>query len=40
MGAAHRAQEAGKKLVVARPQSNVARVLGLLGVSGDLNIQQ
>lgn len=40
VGAAHRAQEAGKKLVVARPQSNVARVLGLLGVSGDLNIQQ
>lgn len=40
VGAAHRATEAGKKLVVARPQKNVARVLGLLGVSADLNIQQ
>lgn len=40
VGAAHRASEAGKKLVVANPQKNVARVLGLLGVAGDLNIQQ
>ncbi len=40
VGAAHRAAEAGKKLVVAQPQKNVARVLELLGVSGDLNIQQ
>ncbi|MDO4848474.1 MAG: STAS domain-containing protein [Coriobacteriia bacterium] len=40
VGAAHRAAEAGKKLVVAQPQKNVARVLELLGVAGDLNIQQ
>lgn len=38
VGAAHRAAEAGKKLVVASPQKNVARVLGLLGVAGDLNV--
>ena len=40
VGTAHRAADAGKKLVVANPQKNVARVLGLLGVAGDLNIQQ
>ena len=40
VGAAHRAQEAGKQLVVASPQKNVARVLGLLGVADDLNIRQ
>lgn len=40
VGAAHRAAEAGKKLVVARPQKNVARVLELLGVAADLNIRQ
>lgn len=40
VGAAHRATEAGKKLVVASPQKNVARVLGLLGVADDLNIRQ
>lgn len=40
VGAAHRASEAGKKLVVARPQKNVDRVLGLLGVADDLNIEQ
>lgn len=40
VGAAHRAQEAGGTLVVARPQRNVARVLGLLGVGGDLNIRE
>lgn len=39
VGAAHRAAEAGKKLAVANPQKNVARVLGLLGVAGDLNIR-
>ena len=39
VGAAHRAADAGKKLIVANPQKNVARVLGLLGVAGDLNIQ-
>ena len=40
VGAAHRAADAGKKLVVASPQKNVARVLGLLGVADDLNIRQ
>lgn len=40
VGAAHRAQEAGKQLVVSSPQKNVARVLGLLGVADDLNIRQ
>lgn len=40
VGAAHRAADAGKKLVVASPQKNVARVLGLLGVADDLNIKQ
>lgn len=40
VGAAHRAQEAGKQLVVASPQKNVARVLDLLGVADDLNIRQ
>ncbi len=39
VGAAHRAADAGKKLVVASPQKNVARVLGLLGVADDLNIR-
>ena len=38
VGAAHRAAESGSKLVVARPQKNVERVLGLLGVGADLNI--
>lgn len=40
VGAAHRASEASARLVVARPQKNVARVLGLLGVSSDLNIRE
>lgn len=40
VGAAHRAVEAGGKLVVARPQRNVSRVLGLLGVQADLNIRE
>lgn len=40
VGAAHRASEAGSTLVVARPQRNVARVLGLLGVGDDLNIRE
>ena len=38
VGAAHRAQEAGRTFVVARPQRNVARVLSLLGVSEELNV--
>ena len=40
VGAAHRVAEAGGSLVVARPQRNVARVLGLLGVQADLNIRE
>ena len=40
VGAAHRAVEASCKLVVARPQRNVSRVLGLLGVQADLNIRE
>lgn len=40
VGAAHRAQEQGASLVVARPQRNVARVLGLLGVGSDFNIRE
>ena len=40
VGAAHRVAEAGGMLVVARPQRNVARVLGLLGVQADLNIRE
>lgn len=40
VGAAHRVSEAGGTLVVARPQRNVARVLGLLGVQADLNIRE
>ena len=40
VGAAHRVAEAGGTLVVARPQRNVARVLGLLGVQADLNIRE
>lgn len=39
VGAAHRAQEAGRTFVVARPQRNVARVLSLLGVSEELNVR-
>lgn len=38
VGAAHRAKDKGAALEVARPQSNVARVLELLGVSGELNV--
>ena len=40
VGAAHRVAEAGGTLVVARPQRNVERVLGLLGVQADLNIRE
>lgn len=40
VGAAHRAQGQGATLVVARPQRNVARVLGMLGVEKDLNIRE
>lgn len=39
VGVAHRAKEAGARFAVARPQRNVARVLGMLGVTDELNIQ-
>lgn len=38
VGAAHHAKDKGITLTVAKPQSNVARVLSLLGVSGELNV--
>lgn len=38
VGAATRSAEAGVAFAVANPQSNVRRVLGLLGVEGQLNI--
>ena len=38
VGAAHRAREAGSSLAVERPQRNVARVLGLLGVGDELGL--
>ncbi len=40
VGAAHRVSETGATFVVARPQRNVERVLGLLGVQADLNIRE
>lgn len=40
VGAAHRAGEKNVRFEVARPQRNVARVLGLLGVGADLNIRE
>ena len=40
VGVAHRAGEKGARFEVARPQRNVARVLGLLGVGADLNIRE
>ena len=33
-------RERGVRFEVARPQRNVARVLGLLGVGADLNIRE
>lgn len=39
VGAATRAQEAGVAFSVARPQANVKRVLGLLGVERQLNVE-
>lgn len=38
VGAAHRAKDAGVSLVVTNPQRNVARVLAMLGVDGELGI--
>ena len=40
VGVAHRAAEKGARFEVDRPQRNVARVLGLLGVGADLNIRE
>ena len=40
VGAAHRAAEKNVRLEVARPQRNVARVLGLLGATAELNISE
>ena len=40
VGAAHRAAEKNARFEVARPQRNVARVLGLLGVTAELNIRE
>ncbi|NMF25053.1 STAS domain-containing protein [Olsenella umbonata] len=39
VGAVHRAHDAGLSLVVSNPQRNVARVLDMLGVSGELGIE-
>lgn len=39
VGAAHRAKEADGRLVVRHPQRNVGRVLSLLGVTDELNIE-
>lgn len=39
VGAANRAVEAGRTLVVANPQRNVARVLDLLGVGEALRVR-
>ena len=39
VGAATRAQEAGVTFSVAHPQANVKRVLGLLGVERQLNVE-
>lgn len=38
VGAAHRAADAGLKLVVTNPQRNVMRVLTMLGVNDELGI--
>ena len=40
VGVAHRAQESGSMLIVARPQKNVERVFTLLGVEKDLNVRK
>lgn len=39
VGAAHKASEAGIPFAVENPQRNVARVLSLLGVDGQLGIR-
>ena len=40
VGAARRAEEAGVSFAVSEPQSNVARVLDLLGVSEELRVRR
>ena len=40
VGTAHRAEEQNTRFEVARPQRNVARVLGLLGVSEELHLSE
>lgn len=39
VGAVHRAHDVGLSLTVSNPQRNVARVLDMLGVSGELGIE-
>ena len=39
VGAVHRAHDAGLSLTASNPQRNVARVLDMLGVSGELGIE-
>jgi anti-sigma B factor antagonist len=39
VGAAHRAQEAGRGFKVLNPQANVLRILGLLGVDEVLGLK-
>ena len=38
VGAAHRAKDAEKRIAVVRPQHNVMRVLGLLGLQDELGV--
>lgn len=38
VGASHRAEETGRAFEVANPQTNVRRVLGLLGVEKELKL--
>lgn len=40
VAAAHRAAEAGSELTVSRPQPNVLRVLTLLGVGSEFNVNE
>ena len=40
VGAAHRGADAGKAVRVANPQRNVRRVLDMLGVTGELGIDE
>ncbi len=40
VGTAHRAAEASTRFVVSNPQRNVARVLAMLGVDGELGLSE